>query len=108
MANQISNESLLSKTDMFESQLVSNTALRPKFSTTTSPFLPLEAIKDNKTNGSKNGSGKNFNKYRDNNRRRRRKKPKELIEAAIQKSQGSKEATIMLETFDSREGVETM
>ena len=43
MANQISNESLLSKTDILESQIdASKRALVPKFNASGNPFIPLE------------------------------------------------------------------
>ena len=41
MANQISNDSLLSKTDIFESQNASKIPLPPKFNA-ANPFAPME------------------------------------------------------------------
>ena len=42
IANQISNESLLSKTDILESQMASKRALPPKFNPSGNPFMPIK------------------------------------------------------------------
>ena len=104
IANQVSNESLLSKTDIVESAMDSKRALPPKFNASVNPFSKIRT-------GTKSQSKTDLMEqkkiaYRIRRRRRINKMDKfeTAINAAMLNSMASKDATMTLECIESREG----